>query len=81
MQRQGDLQPQPFTVRLADRRDRQLARVVVREEGLLRSFSVDHLAEVALLVEQSDAHHRHAEVAAGLELIAGHVAEATRVDG
>ena len=78
---QRDLQPQPLAVRLAQRRDRQLPGVVVREERLLRSVPVDHLAEIALLVEQPHADHRHAQVAGGLELIAGHVAEPARVDG
>ena len=78
---QGDLQPQPLAVRLAQRRDRQLSGIVVRVEGLLRAVLVDHLAKIALLVEQPHADHRHAQIAGGLELIAGHVAEPARVDG
>ena len=33
--RQRDFQPQPLAVRLAQRRDRQLSGIVIREEGLL----------------------------------------------
>ena len=79
--RQHDFQPQPFAVRLAQRRDRQLAGIVVREERLLRAVAVDHLAEIALLIEQPDADDRHAQVAGGLQLVAGHVAQAAGVDG
>ena len=78
---QGDLQPQPLPIRFAQRRDRQLARVVVGVKGLLRAVLVDHLAKIALLVEQPHADHRDAQIAGGLELIAGHVAEPARVDG
>ena len=42
---------------------------------------VDDLAKIALLVEQLHADDRHAQVAGGLELIAGHVPEPVRVDG
>ena len=72
---QGDLQPQPLAVRLAQRRDRQLSGVVIRVKGLLRSVLVNHLAKIALLVEQPHSDHRHAQVAGGFELIAGHIAK------
>ena len=78
---QRDLQPQPLPVRLAQRRDRQLSGIVIRVEGLLRSVLVDHLAKIALLVEQSHADHRHTQIAGGFELIAGHIAKPARVDG
>ena len=78
---QGDLQPQPLAVRLAQRRDRQLSGVVIRKEGLLRAVLVDHLAKIALLVQQSHADHRHAQIAGGFELIAGDIAKSARVDG
>src|SRR5512143_340285 len=78
---QGDLPPQPFTVRLAQGRDGQLSRVVVREESLLRSVLVDYLAKVALLVEEPHADDWNAQIAGGLELIAGDVAQAAGVDG
>src|SRR3984893_12355447 len=45
--RQGDLQPQPLAVRLAQRRNRQLSGVVIRKECLLHSILVDHLAKIA----------------------------------
>jgi hypothetical protein len=79
--RQRDLQPQPLPVGLAQRSDRQLSRIVIRIEGLLLSVLVDHLAKIALLVEQSHAHHRHTQIAGGLELIAGHITKPARVDG
>ena len=78
---QRDLQPQPLAVRLAQRRDRQLSGIVVRVEGLLLSVLVDHLAKIALLIEQSHADHRHTQIAGGFELIAGHIAKPARVDG
>ena len=78
---QRDLQPQPLPIRLAQRRDRQLSGIVIRKEGLLRSVFIDHLAKIALLVEQSHADHRHTQIAGGFELIAGHVSKAARVDG
>src|SRR5208283_4018143 len=55
--------------------------IVIRIESLLRSALVDHLTKIALLVEQSHAHHRHTQVARGFELIAGHISEAARVNG
>ena len=79
--RQGDLQPQPLAVRLAQRRDWQLSGVVVRIEGLLRSVPIDHLAKIALLVEQSHSNHGHAQIAVSLKLIAGDIAKPARVDG
>ena len=78
---QVDLQPQPFAVRVAQRRDRQLSGVVVRVEGLLRSILVNHLAKIALLVEQPQPNHRDAQVAGRFKLVAGHVAKPSRVNG
>ena len=72
---QGDLQPQPLAVRLTHRRDRQLSGVVVGVESLLRPVLVNLLAKIALLVKQSHADHRDAQVAGGFELIAGHIAK------
>ena len=77
---QRDLQPQPLPVRVAQGCDRQLPGVVIGEEGLLRSVLVNHLAKIALLVEQPHADHRHAQIAGGFELIAGHIAKPARVD-
>ena len=73
--RQRDLQPQPLSVRLTQRRDRQLSGIVIRIERLLRSVLVNHLAKIALLVEQPHTDHRHAEVAGGFELVTGHIAQ------
>ncbi len=78
---QRDLQTQPLSVGLAQRLDRQLSGIVIREKGLLRSVFIDHLPKIALLVEQSNAHHRHTQVAGGFQLIAGHIPEPARVDG
>ena len=78
---QRDLQPQPLPVCLAQRRDRQLSGIVVWVEGLLLSISVDHLAKIALLVQQSHSDHWHAQIAGGFELVAGHIAKPARVDG
>ena len=77
---QVELQPQPLAVRGPQRRDRQLSGIVVREERLLRAVLANHLAEIALLVQQPHADDRHAQIAGRLELIAGHVAEPARVD-
>jgi hypothetical protein len=41
---------------------------------------VEHLAEVAFVVEQADGDDRHAEVAGRLQVIAGQHAEAAGVD-
>ena len=57
-----------------------MSGIVVWEQGLLGSVLVDHLTKIALLIEQTHADHRHAEIAGGLELVAGHVAEPARVD-
>ena len=63
--RQGNLQPQPFAVRLAQRRNWQLSGIVIRVKSLLRSVLVNHLTKITLLVEQSHSDHRHAQVAGG----------------
>ena len=73
-------QAHPLAACVTHRRDRQLSRVVVRIERGLAALRIQHLPEVALLVQQPDANHRHAEVAGGLELVAGDVAEPARVD-
>ena len=74
------LQHKPLPVGAAQRRDRQLAGIVVGVNGLLRAVLIDQLPKIALLIEQSHAGHRHAQIAGGLELIAGHVAQSTRID-
>src|SRR5262249_60930846 len=62
------------------RHDGEQVRVVVRVERGLAAVGLDGLAEVALLVEEPDADDGHAEVARGLQLVAGDVAEAAGVD-
>jgi len=57
-----------------------LPGLVVRETAPLIAFGIDKLAEVALLIEQADAHDRDSKVVSGLELISGNVAETTRVN-
>ena len=54
--------------------------IVVRVKSLLRAVLVDHLAKIALLVEQAHADHGHAQVARGFELIAGYVTKSSRID-
>ncbi len=49
--RQRDLHPQPLPIWPAQRRDRQLSRIVIREESLLLSVSADRLAKIPLLVK------------------------------
>ena len=65
---------------MAQRRDRQLSGVVVRIQSLLGSVLVDHLAKIALLVEQPYAHYRHSQIAGSFELIPGHIAKPSRID-
>ena len=55
--------------------------VVVLVKFLLPAGLVEVLAEIALLVEKSDAHDRHAEVARGLQVVAGQDAQAAGEDG
>ena len=56
--------------------DRQVVKVVVLVGFLLPAGGVEVLAEIALLVEQPDADQRHAQVAGGLQVIAGQHAQA-----
>ena len=44
------------------------------------AIAVEHLAEVALLVEQADTRDRQSQVAGGLEIITGQDAKTTGVD-
>ena len=76
---QRDLQTHPLAIGFAQWRDRELAGIIVRKQRLLRAVLVDHLTEIALLIEQSDADNRHAQIARGLELVTGDVAKSARV--
>ena len=78
---QCNLEPQPFAIWLTQGRDGQLSGIVEWEQRLLFAILVDHLAEVALLVQQPYARHRRAQIAGGLELIARHVAQPAGVNG
>ncbi len=57
-------------------RDRQVLKVVVLIRFLLPAGGVKVLAKVALLIKQPDAHQGHAQVAGGLQMIAGQHAQA-----
>ena len=75
-----DLEPQDLAAGGPNRRDGEKVRIVVGIERLLAAIGGDHLAEVALLVEEAHADDGDAEVAGRLELVARDVAEAARVD-
>ena len=77
----GDLQPQRFSFRRVNGRQRHLARIVERIKRLLIAVPVDGLAEIALLVEESDRNHGHAQVARGLELVSRDISQAAGVNG
>jgi hypothetical protein len=47
----------------------------------LLAISVNHLAKISLLVEQSHTDDRHAQIAGGFELVTSHIAKPARVDG
>ena len=66
-------------VGLAQQRDRQPVGVEDRVGLLLPALAGERLLEVAVPVEQPDADDRHAEVAGGLEVVAGEDAEAAGV--
>ena len=64
---------------VAQQRERELVGVEDRVGLLLPAVARERLAEVAVPVEQADADDRHAEVAGGLEVVAGEDAEAAAV--
>ena len=66
-------------VGLAQQRDRQAVGVEHRVGLLLPALARERLLEVAVAVEQADADDRDAEVAGGLEVVAGEDAEAAGV--
>jgi hypothetical protein len=77
--RQPDAYAQQGAVVLAHLGDGQLVRVEDRVALLLPPLAGQRLDEVAVPVEQPDADDRHAEVAGGLEVVAGEDAEAAGV--
>src|SRR5262249_35314247 len=68
------------TALVSYRSDRELIGIVIGIQRFLLAVGRDYLPEVALLIQDADADHRHTEIAGGLELIAGDVAETTGVD-
>ena len=76
---QPDLDLGDRAVLLAQQRERQAVGVEHRVGLLLPAVAGQRLAEVAVPVEQADADDRHAEVAGGLEVVAGQDAEAAGV--
>ncbi len=79
----GQFQPhaRPAPILAAHRRNRQAPRIVVRKRLELAAIAIQHLPEIALLIEQPDADYRHAQVAGAFEVIAGQHPQAARVDG
>ena len=59
---------------------RQALRVVVGVSVLLVAVRVDRLAEIAVAVEQANAHERDRHVRSGLQMVAGEHAQAARID-
>ena len=60
---------------------RQVGALVLRIDLDLPGLGVDVLASESLLVEKADGDERQADVARGLQVVAGEDAEAARVDG
>ena len=77
--RERDRDQRPRAVLLAQQRDRQAVGVEDRVGLLLPALTGQRLLEVAVPVEQPDAGDRDAEVAGGLEVVAGEDAEAAGV--
>src|SRR5262249_34090949 len=77
-ERHTDQERRTVWLRFGD--ERQVEEVVFRIAFLLPAIDVEILAEVTLAVHQADAHEGNAEVAGGLEVVAGEHAEASRVD-
>ena len=73
-------QPQRRAAGVMQRLDGHLPGVVDRIQRLLSAVRADALAEVAVLPEHAHRGDRHAEVAGGLELVPGDVAEAAGID-
>lgn len=76
---QGEADQGGAAVGLAEQGERQLVRVEDRVVLLLPAVPGEGLAEVAVAVEEPDADQRDAEVAGGLEVVAGEDAEAAGV--
>src|SRR5580692_2786919 len=71
---------QKVAVGVTPRRYRQPRRRIVWKQIALIPFMIDCLSKITLLIEQSHAHDWHAQIATRFELIARHIAQASRVD-
>ena len=78
--RQVDGDPQPVAPTGERGLDRQRRRIVVGIKLVLSPFRIQHLTEVALLIEQTDSHERHAEIARRLQVISGEHTKPARVE-
>lgn len=78
---QGEVDPAGGAVVLPEQADREFVRIEQRVALLLPAVPVEGLPEVAVPVEQADADDRDAEVAGGLEVVAGQDAEPAGVLG
>ena len=65
--------------RVLDRDQRQRVEIVGRVALLLPPVRIQRLAEIALLIEQPDAHQRIVLVARGFQMIAGENAQTARI--
>ena len=80
MPRELDLDLQGLPIGRGEQVERHAVWVEGRIPLLLPAVGVQVLTEVALPVEQSDGDQRDAEVAGGLQMVAGQNAEAARID-
>ena len=78
---QGQGDPDRVPVLLPQQRQGHAVRVEHGVGLLLPRVAGQGLLEVAVLVEQADAHHRHAEVRGALEVVAGEDPQPARVLG
>src|ERR1039458_10105474 len=79
--RQIDRNPQQFPIGLPHGPDRKLSGLVEMVERFLLAFCIDALPKVAPLIKQADARHWEAKITRCLQLVTGHVAEPTRING
>ena len=64
-------QAHPFAGGVTGRDNGKLADIIDGIEGYLGAVGSKGLAEITLLVQQADAHHRDPKIAGGFELVAG----------
>ena len=70
-----------LVIRGARRRDGHGVEIVGGVALVLPSIRVQHLAEVALLIQQADAHQGQIEIAGRFQVVAGQDAQAAGIDG